>query len=168
MSNFPMKFAAMYRNVGNETRADLNNQHELVAVMFDGLMEALHKARGAMSQSQTLVKVQAVNQAIRILQEGLLVNLDLERGGELARNLASLYEYAIHQLTIANVRNDVNVIDAVAELIRPLSEAWGQIAGNSIFRSPVQGSAQLSGSSFLGLSRRGLGVSGQTVFYVGV
>lgn len=167
MSNFPMKFAAMYRNVGNETRADLNNQHELVAVMFDGLMEALHKARGAMAQSQTVVKVQAVNQAIRILQEGLLVNLDLERGGDLAMNLASLYEYAIHQLTIANVRNDVNIIDAVIELIRPLSEAWRQIAGTSSHRSPAEASSQPSTSFFAGLSRRGLGVGEQTALYVG-
>lgn len=144
-----MNFAAMYRNVGNETRADLNDQHQLVAVMFDGLIEALQKARGAMALSQTIAKVHAINQSIRILQEGLLVNLDLERGGDLALNLASLYEYAIHQLTIANVRNDGAIVDAVIELIRPLKDAWGQISGPVDQPKPAELSVMPS-SSFLG------------------
>ncbi|MFM1907057.1 MAG: flagellar protein FliS [Pseudomonadota bacterium] len=162
-----MNFAAMYRNVGNETRADLNDQHQLVAVMFDGLIEALQKARGAMALSQTIAKVHAINQSIRILEEGLLVNLDLERGGDLAQNLASLYEYAIHQLTIANVRNDADIIEAVIELIRPLGDAWKQIAGHSDFSKSAEISAIPNASFLVGGARMGLRLNEQMVVYGG-
>lgn len=131
MTNVPVKLAAMYRNVANETRADLNDQHELVAVLFDGLVQSLQRARGAMAQEETVEKVRSINQAIRILQEGLLVNLDLERGGDLAKNLASLYEYLIHQLMISNVRNDLGVLDKALELVGPLGEAWRKIGRSS-------------------------------------
>ena len=65
--------------------------------------------------------------AVRILQEGLLGALDREKGGELAGNLASLYEYCTAQLTLANARNDASMVDEVAGLVSTVAQGWNEI-----------------------------------------
>ena len=68
-----------------------------------------------------------ISKAIRILQEGLLGALDQEKGGELAGNLASLYEYCTTQLTLANARNDARMVDEVANLVGTVAQGWTEI-----------------------------------------
>lgn len=76
-------------------------------------------------------KVRSIGLSLRILEEGLKGGLDTKRGGELASNLANLYDYCILRTTEANLRNDVRMIDEVVGLIQPLAEGWGEIRGES-------------------------------------
>jgi flagellar protein FliS len=61
----------------------------------------------------------------------LLETLDLERGGELARNLTQIYEYMNHRLVEANLRKDVAPAREVERLLRELLPAWEQAARES-------------------------------------
>ena len=53
--------------------------------------------------------------------------LDLEAGGDVAHNLHALYSYVISRLTLANLRNDVSILEEADRLIRPIREAWVEI-----------------------------------------
>ncbi|MBL6754429.1 MAG: flagellar export chaperone FliS, partial [Pseudomonadales bacterium] len=55
---------------------------------------------------------------------GLRSTLDHVKGGELARNLDSLYDYCIRQLTLAHVRNDVAKVQEAKELMVQIRDAW--------------------------------------------
>lgn len=116
-----------YRNVNINTRNVANDPHELVAMMFDGLIESVTRAKGAVVNRETQTKVAEITRAIRILQEGLLTSLDLDNGGELAQNLSNLYEYCVIRLTQANAQNSLDALDEVANLIKPVAEAWRQM-----------------------------------------
>ena len=50
--------------------------------------------------------------------------LDHGQGGELARNLDSLYDYCIRQLTAAHASNEVAKVSEAKALMVQIREAW--------------------------------------------
>lgn len=127
MSTFNRQAASAYRNIGLETRAAEQDQHQLVALMFETVLEALNAALGAMARNELPEKIKKINHALLILQEGLYASLDLKNGGELGQNLAALYDYCSVTLTQANLKNDADKVQEVIGLIKPVAEAWAQI-----------------------------------------
>ena len=120
-----------YREVDIQTRSVQPDQFELVVLMFEGVMESVARSKGAIQQADTPTKIAEINRAVRILQEGLRTSLDLENGGELAANLAGLYDYCVMRLTQANAANDAAALDEVASLLKPVAEAWRQMRSGS-------------------------------------
>lgn len=119
---------SLYRQVGIESRLSGASPHQMVAMLFDGYMEALAQARGAMRLGQHGAKGQALGRAVGIVEEGLRAGLDLTAGGTLARDLDELYAYLALRLTQANIRNDEAALDECQRLVQPLREAWMAIA----------------------------------------
>lgn len=134
--------ASTYRNVGLQTRAPQHDQHELVVMMFESVLESLTRARGAIESGDTNTKVQHIGKAIRVVQEGLRTSLDLDNGGELAANLANLYDYSVMRMTQANATNDVQALVEVTQLIKPLAEAWRQMRTGSTSNAPAATAVQ--------------------------
>jgi flagellar protein FliS len=124
----PQQLAAAYRQVGTETAVSGASPHRLVAMLFDGFMDAIAQARGALRSGQVEAKGRAIGRAVRIVDEGLRACLDLKAGGALARDLHDLYGYLTMRLTLANVRNDEAGLDECQRLMEPLREAWASIA----------------------------------------
>ncbi|EHN64600.1 flagellar export chaperone FliS [Comamonas testosteroni] len=116
-----------YRQVGVQSMVDSASPQQLIKMLFDGLLASINAARGAIERGDISEKVRHIGKAVRILQEGLLGALDREKGGELAGNLASLYEYCTTQLTLANARNDASMVDEVAGLVSTVAQGWNEI-----------------------------------------
>lgn len=119
--------AGLYQQVGVESQVASASPHALVAMLFDGYLEALAQARGALRTGDTLTKGMAVGRAVRIVEEGLRAGLDARAGGSLARDLDELYGYVTQRLTLANLRNDEALLDECQRLMQPLAEAWRAI-----------------------------------------
>lgn len=102
--------------------------HQLIEMLFDGAYSALVRARLFMQQGETVAKGEAISKAINIIDNGLKAGLDLEKGGELAANLADLYDYMVRRLLQANLRNDVQAIEEVEGLLSNIADAWKQIS----------------------------------------
>jgi len=120
-----------YKTVDIESSVLGASPHQLVGLMFTKLLQSFSSARVAMQNRDVPNKVRSIGLSLRILEEGLKGGLDTKRGGELASNLANLYDYCILRTTEANLRNDVRMIDEVVGLIQPLAEGWGEIRGES-------------------------------------
>ena len=116
-----------YRQVGVQSMVDSASPQQLIKMLFDGLLASINAARGAIERGDINEKVRHIDKAVRILQEGLLGALDREKGGELAGNLASLYEYCTTRLTLANARNDASMVDEVAGLVSTVAQGWNEI-----------------------------------------
>lgn len=119
--------SSFYREVGVQTGIESASPHRLVAMLYDGLLESLALARGALHSGQVEAKCQAMARAIRIVEEGLLPGLDDKAGGEVATNLRDLYRYLSLRLTQANLKNDESIIVECVGLIEPVREAWAAI-----------------------------------------
>ena len=132
-----LRAAAAYRNVAIDSRAQQHDQYQLVVMMFETTLECLAAARGAIQQGDVELKIKKIGQAIRIVQEGLRTSLDMDNGGELAANLASLYDYCVLRMTQANASNDEAKLEEVANLIKPVAEAWNQMRSGQNEAAPA-------------------------------
>lgn len=130
---------SLYSQVGVETGVASATPHQLVALLFDGFMEALAQARGAMRSGHREAKGLAIGRGVRIVEEGLRAGLDLNAGGTLARDLDELYTYLTMRLTLAHIRNDEAMLDECQRLIQPLREAWQSIGPAARALQPAQG-----------------------------
>jgi flagellar protein FliS len=118
----------MYRQIAVESQiGGAADPHRLVAMLFDGVIEAIAQARGAMRDGRVADKGRAISRAVRIVDEGLRASLDVRAGGTLAQDLGSLYAYICTRLTAANLKNDEKALDECAALIQPIAQAWAAI-----------------------------------------
>ncbi|MES2878830.1 MAG: flagellar export chaperone FliS [Pseudomonadota bacterium] len=130
-----MRSANAYKNVGMETSVAGADPHQLVSLLFDALQQSLITAKGAILSGDIPVKGRSIGRAVRILEEGLKASLDVERGGELAGNLRSLYDFCIFRMTEANLRNDAAIVDEVIRVLQPVMDGWSQIRNQAAVQS---------------------------------
>ena len=116
-----------YANVGLQTGVAASDPHGLVLLMYDGALEALARGRRHMEGGQITAKCADLAMATNIIAEGLKASLDLNVGGEIAQNLADLYDYMTDRLLLANQHNRPELVIEVTELLRQLRDAWKQI-----------------------------------------
>lgn len=121
-------YATAYREVGASTAIDGATPHKLVSLLYAGLAAEIARARGALSRGDVSTKCAAVSKAVRIVEEGLRAPLNMQAGGELATNLANLYEYMVQRLTIANLHSDDAALAECANLTETLRQGWDGIA----------------------------------------
>ncbi|MBV7419538.1 flagellar export chaperone FliS [Comamonas sp. CMM03] len=119
--------ANAYRQVGVHSGVEDASPHMLIQMLFDGLFQSLNAARGAIERGDIEEKGQLISRSVRILQEGLIMGLDMEKGGELAANLRLLYDYCVAQLTKANLRSDASLVEEVIGVLQPVAQGWKEI-----------------------------------------
>lgn len=122
-----LRNASAYQRISVETGMRAMDKHQIVNLLFDGLMETLNAARGALARKDIPAKCSAISKCIRILEEGLATGLDTDHGGDIASNLESLYDYAVRRLILANARNDDAVLQEVQGLLEPIAQSWKTI-----------------------------------------
>lgn len=118
--------SAMYSRVGLETDVLNASPHRLVAMLFDGVFDAMNQARASIEQGNTELKNRSLGRAVRILDEGLKAALNLD-SGTLAKDLRDLYAYCCMRLTHANLHGDLAAIEECQRLLQPVREAWTTI-----------------------------------------
>lgn len=116
-----------YSQVGVEVGITNASPHRLILMLFDGAIKSVSMARIHMNNNDIAPKCESIAKAIAIVDQGLKISLDVKAGGELAENLFSLYEYICHRLLMANLKNDVSMLDEVEKLLIGLRDAWAQI-----------------------------------------
>jgi flagellar protein FliS len=128
----PARFASgqAYRQIGVETGVAGASPHRLVQMLFDGFVDSVAQARGAMRDGRIEAKGHAIVRAVRIVDEGLRAGLDLKDGGPLAEDLRALYDYITMRLTYANLHNDDAALAECTRLMEPLRSAWQAIDPN--------------------------------------
>ncbi|MFZ3124529.1 MAG: flagellar export chaperone FliS [Acidovorax sp.] len=126
-SAYSPRAANAYQRINVETSMHTIDQHQLVALLYEGVLSSIAAARGALARGDVLGKVNAISKALRIIEEGLITALDRVDGGELAQNLGDLYDYCLHRLIRANARNDDAMMLEVMRLIEPVAQGWNEI-----------------------------------------
>lgn len=129
--------AASYRAVGVESVVHGASPHQLIVLLFDGVLRSIGRAKEAMQRRDIATKAREITQALDIIQEGLIGHLDMQRGGEIAANLLRLYEHAMVRLTQANLRNDVQALDEVTEIIETVAKGWAEIRDLVTIQTPA-------------------------------
>ena len=100
---------------------------ELVVMLYDGALRFLEQAADAMDRRDMPAKAEAMSRSFAIIAE-LQNTLNVRDGGELARQLDALYAHMHERLVDANIQRSSAPIRDVITLLRPLRDAWSQVA----------------------------------------
>jgi flagellar protein FliS len=119
------------------TRAMSADRVELIQMLFDGLIESMLKAKGHIESEALQEKSKCLSRAGRIAI-GLQSALDLEKGGDLARNLHELYGYVARRLVHVNAYNDTKVLAELLSLVTEISQAWSEVPSLLPTKLPAQ------------------------------
>lgn len=119
--------AAAYRTLAVETALNDADPHRMIAMLYDGAIEAVGRARTALAKRDIAGRGAAIGKAIRIVDEGLKASLD-DRGGEITVNLRNLYVYISKRLLEANLHADDEALQEVHRLLDTLRDGWKGIA----------------------------------------
>ena len=131
-----------YREIGVKTAS----QGKLVVMLYEGAVSNLEKA-GALIESDGKIKPGNIEsfgnhlqKAMDIITE-LEVSLDLDRGGEIAKNLMSLYVFFNKQIMEATLDHDRKKIDFVYKMMLDLHDSWIEAANSTAnSHAPMPGS----------------------------
>ena len=116
-----------YARVEVESGVSAADPHKLISMLYQGALQAIANAKNGILRKDIPAKGAAISKAILIIDDGLKASLDKEVGGDLAQNLAALYDYMTSRLLVANMNNDVAALDEVARLLTDLKGAWDSI-----------------------------------------
>ena len=98
----------------------------LVLMCYEGAIETCKIGKQKIIEKDYEEKGKALTKAQDIINE-LVCSLDFERGGDIAKNLDSLYNYMSRRIIHADVNKDINAIDEVIGMLNELKSAWEEI-----------------------------------------
>ena len=124
-----------------KTNINTASQGRLVVLLYEGIIKQLTTA-GTYIENDGKIRPEniekygiCIQKAQAIITE-LQVSLDMEKGGEIARNLMSLYVFFNEELLAANINHNKDKLDFVLRMVKDLTESWRQIA-NSVANTPA-------------------------------
>jgi flagellar secretion chaperone FliS len=104
---------------------------QLVVMVYDHLLLHLRRTRLAMEQGNPDLRIASLDRARAALGE-LLASLDLERGGEIAKQLSGLYAFLLAELAELGLRPSVERLDRAIGMAGELREAFAAIAATPV------------------------------------
>jgi flagellar protein FliS len=111
-----------------ETQIKTATQGKLILMLYDGAIRNLNKALENMRQEHRAYDV-TNNYLIKtqdIITE-LMVSLDFEKGGEIAKNLFNLYVFMNRQLLEGNIGKKEQPLLEVRQLLSELRSVWAEV-----------------------------------------
>lgn len=109
-----------------ESEVNYASPHRIIQMLMEGALSKLATAKGCIERDDISEKSRQITWGMNIIQ-GLRTSLDPEKGGDIAANLDSLYEYMGRRLLEANVSNDPAIIDEVISLLQEVKAGWDAI-----------------------------------------
>lgn len=115
-----------YSKVHYNANVEAASPHKLISMLFEGALERITQAKGAMQYGNIELKGKKINSAVAIVG-GLRQSLDKDQGADIAENLDALYIYIQNVLARAHLKNDPALLDEASTLLAQLATAWKQI-----------------------------------------
>lgn len=101
--------------------------HRLTAMLFDGALERIARAKGHLQRGELARKGELISAVVAIVGE-LAGSLSRDAAPDLVDRLSALYDYILRCLIEANASNRVEKLDEAGRLLGTLAEAWHSIS----------------------------------------
>jgi flagellar protein FliS len=131
-----------YKNASStykETRIKTAGQGQLIVMLYDEVVRQLTMAVELLEINQTDNKdpgrIEQISKAVMKAEEiitELMVSLDFDLGGEISKNLFSLYTWFNRELMEANIAQDVGRIKVVKNMLSDLRNTWSAVSQNVV------------------------------------
>ena len=115
-----------YQNAYKKASVNTLDQNKLIIMLYDGAIKNANFAVEYMKSGEIEKVHDSLIKTKNIVTE-LLATLNMEQGGEIAKNLKSLYSYMFSLLIEANMEKESKPVLTVIDLLKELRGAWVQI-----------------------------------------
>jgi flagellar secretion chaperone FliS len=112
-------YIAQYQN----SQVNTASPERLLIMMYDGAIRFVGEASSHLEDGRVGERGIAISKAMAIISE-LSATLDHEIGGQIAANLAGLYDYMLRELLQANLHDDGERLTRVKGLLADLRLTW--------------------------------------------
>lgn len=101
-------------------------QKKLILMLYDGVIQNLNMAVTALEDKNLQTSHQKILKGQLIIEE-LMVTLNFDEGGDIAKDLYKLYEYFHWSLVQANIKKDPVQLIEIRQYLEELRGSWQQI-----------------------------------------
>ena len=115
-----------YQNAYKKASVNTLDQNKLIIMLYDGAIKNANFAVQYMESGEIEKVHDSLIKTKNIVTE-LLATLNMENGGEIAKNLKSLYSYMFSLLIEANMEKKSKPVLTVIDLLKELRGAWVRI-----------------------------------------
>ena len=119
-------YGGNYQNAYKKASVNTLDQTKLIIMLYDGAIKNASFAVEHMKSGQIEKVHDCLIKTKNIVTE-LMATLNMDRGGDIANNLQSLYSYMFSQLIEANMNKKTEPVVVVIDLLKELRAAWTQI-----------------------------------------
>ena len=130
-----------YKNASStykETKIKTASQGQLIVMLYDEAIRQLNMAVELLNLNNTQKKdpgrIEQIGKSVMRAEEiitELMVSLDFEQGGEISKNLFSLYTWFNRELLEANINKDIHRIVTVRDMLSDLKVTWSKVASSN-------------------------------------
>ncbi len=106
-----------------ENKIEGSSQGEMIILLYEGCIRFMNEAIEFIKEKKIQESHNKIIKAQRIINE-LMVTLDFEAGGEIARNLYNLYDFIMNELIKANIKKESEGLYNSIEVMQELLDAW--------------------------------------------
>ncbi len=135
-----------YKNASlsyKETKVKTAGQGHLIVMLYDEAVKQLTNAAEILQKNigekRDPGRIEQISKAIMKTQEiitELTVSLDFDQGGEISKNLFSIYTWFNRELVEANINQDLNRMLTVKDMLSDLRNAWSTVANQKTAENP--------------------------------
>ena len=134
-----------YQNAYKKASVNTLDQNKLIIMLYDGAIKNANFAVEYMKSGEIEKVHDSLIKTKNIVTE-LLATLNMEHGGEIAKNLKSLYSYMFSLLIEANMEKKSEPVLNVIDLLKELRGAWVQIREK---KKPEEKKGKVSGKDMM-------------------
>ncbi len=114
-----------------ESQVTSATPEETVLMLYDGAIRFLSTAIKEVEENNNIVEKSILLEKTVKIIDYLQSCLDSEKGEVIAKNLDSLYDYMVIELTKANLRNDTKKMEEVLGLLLTIRDGWNGICNKN-------------------------------------
>jgi flagellar protein FliS len=122
-----MSYAARhYQQKQIETDVSTLNSAELIVLVYEKIFECLRLGKKELVNNT--YGIEYFSRASDLINIGLLSSLDLDKGGQIAQNLKTIYEWSLREIIQGRINRSPEGIQEVIDVLALLYEGWISIS----------------------------------------
>lgn len=137
----------MYSKKAHKQYANIHvstvDRGRLLLMLYEGCTKFLKHAKAGLESKDIPKFARFLSKAQAIISE-LMLTLDFEKGGDVAKDLDRLYDFMLFYLTEANLEKDPEKIQKVIDLVEVISSAYREVIEGQSKREAAAGQGEAS------------------------
>jgi len=119
----PQTAKSVYREIDIQSATPL----QIVVALYDAILQDIRGAMAAQKHNDIEERSAQVKHCLLAVAQ-LQSRLDLEKGGEVAKNLDRFYSTVRGKLLEASIKASADAFAAIADMVMPIRSAWNEAA----------------------------------------